>query len=300
MTRLLSRLGLASLVAGCLLAPSAALAQPQDPTLLTERATDTRPAENKTAWVLTAGGVLNTGNTRSFTLSAGTNFQLIRGPHSFLAETAYNQSAANVFDTTTMMDTGFETNARNLNSRLRYDYFFTPLDAAYVSVRHRWDTFAGLDTRLQNQIGYLRNFFRQDTHRFWGEVGYDLTYDNFDPDPLLDPAEIQGNGIDDDGDGLIDGADTLDGSEIVHAGRLYLGYMNHLNDHVLFETGGEVLFNFVDGQDIRFNYDARILATLASKLQLELKFRMQFDNVPVQGKEPLDTTTVANLIVTLL
>jgi putative salt-induced outer membrane protein YdiY len=251
---------------------------------LTERAVETAPAENKTAWTLSSGFVLNTGNTESWTLSGGTNLQLIRGRHSFLAETAFNTSAANVEDDMGV-ETGYATNARNLNSRLRYDYFFTTYDAAYASIRHRWDTFAGLDTRLQNQIGYLRNFFKEEKHRFWGEVGYDLTYDNFDPDPLPDP-DMPG--------------EFLPGSAIVHAGRLYLGYMNNLNEHVLFETGGEVLFNFQVGRDIRFNYDARLLSTVAAKLQIELKFRLQYDNEPVPGNDALDTTTIANLIVTLL
>jgi hypothetical protein len=280
----MKRLAVVALLGLPLFASSSALAQPEDPALLTERAAEAAPPENKTAWTLSAGGVLNTGNTESWTISSGTSLQLVRGPHAFVAETAYNTSAANLIDPATSTETGYQLNARNLNSRVRYDYFFTPLDAAYVSIRHRWDTFAGLDTRLQNQIGYLRTFFRQEKHRFWGEAGYDLTYDNFHPDPLIDPTTLL----------------PLDGTAIVHAGRVYLGYMNHLNEHVLVETGGEALFNFQQGRDIRFNYDARLLATLAAKLQLELKFRMQFDNVPVPGRASLDTTTIANLIVTLL
>ncbi len=262
-----------------------ALAQPPaEPEQLTDRAQEAAPPEDKTAWTLSAGAVLNTGNTESYSVTAGTNLQLVRGPHAFLAESAFNISAASIADPVTGVESGYDTNAQNLNSRVRYDYFFTPLDAAYVSVRHRWDRFAGLDTRLQNQIGYLRNFFRKDEHRFWGEVGYDLTYDNFDPDPLLDPMTML----------------PLDGDAIVHAARGYLGYMNHLNEHVLFETGAEALFNLQEARDIRFNYDARLLATLAAKLQLELKFRLQYDNVPVPGKDALDTTTTANLIVTLI
>ncbi|MBC7173594.1 MAG: DUF481 domain-containing protein [Polyangiaceae bacterium] len=275
----------------------AAPARAQEAHQLTERAVETAPVENKIAWTLIAGGVLNTGNTESWSINSGTNLQLIRGRHALLAEAAFNTAAANIVDTAAGTETGYQTNARNLNSRVRYDFFFTPFDAAYVSVRHRWDTFVGLDTRLQNQFGYLRNFFRQDKHRFWGEVGYDLTYDNLDPDPLRDPADPL-DGIDNDMDGDID--EILDGTEVVHAGRLYLGYMNRLNEHVLFETGAEALFNFQVGNDIRFNYDARILATLAARLQLELRFRLQYDNVPVPQKERLDTTSIANLIVTLI
>ncbi len=250
------------------------------PVQLTERAQAERPTEDKTDWSLTGGFVLNTGNTESWTLSTGTNVQIVRNRHAFLFESAFNMSRANIRNDSLP----YLTNARNLNSRVRYDYFFTPLDGAYVSIRHRWDTFAGLDTRLQNQIGYLRNFFREDDHRFWGEVGYDLTYDNLWPNPILDPMT-----------GL-----PLDNTVFVHAGRVYLGYSNHLNEHVLFETGAEALFNFKVGKDIRFNYDARLVSSLASRLELELKFRLLFDNVPVPGNRSVDTTTTANLIVTLM
>jgi putative salt-induced outer membrane protein YdiY len=250
------------------------------PTQLTERAQETAPTEDVTNWSLTGGFVLNTGNTQSWTATTGTNFQLVRGPHAFLLESAFNMSRAAL----PKDDVPYQTNARNWNSRVRYDYFITPLDAAYVSIRHRWDTFAGLETRLQNQIGYLRNFFRADNHRFWGEVGYDLTYDNLWPDPLIDEATML----------------PLDGTVLVHAGRVFLGYSNHLNEHVLFETGGEALFNFQVGKDIRFNYDARLVSQLAKRLELELRFRLLFDNGPVPGNVKLDTTTTANLIVTLI
>jgi hypothetical protein len=254
-----------------------------EPTQLTERAQEQAPTENKTAWTLSGGAVLNTGNTQAWTVSTGTSFQLIRGPHALLLESAFNMSRANIRND----GFGYQTNARNWNSRARYDYFFTDLDAAYVSIRHRWDTFAGLDTRLQNQVGYLRNFFRKENHRFWGEAGYDLTYDNLWPNPFPDPADPTMTMF-------------LDDTVFVHAGRIFLGYTNHLNEHVLFETGAEALFNFQVGRDIRFNYDARLVSQLASRLELELKFRLLFDNVPVPGNLKVDTTTTANLIVTLI
>ena len=75
------------------------------------------------------------------------------------------------------MDASEET-VKNLNAKLRYDYYLTLMDALFVAIVLRWDEFAGLDLRVQGQLGYLRNFLRKDGHRFWGEVGYDLTVDN--------------------------------------------------------------------------------------------------------------------------
>jgi aspartate carbamoyltransferase catalytic subunit len=62
----------------------------------------------------------------------------------------------------TLVDT-----ARNLNSRARYDFFLTRMDALFLAAVHRWDTFAGLNARVQGQTGYLRNVFRKKGHRLW-------------------------------------------------------------------------------------------------------------------------------------
>src|SRR6185312_15987407 len=78
--------------------------------------------------------------------------------------------------------------ARNLRSRGRYALFLSTMDALFLSGIYRWDTFAGLDARLQGQVGYMRNLYVEEKLRLWGELGYDLTYENYDPDPLPDPV----------------------------------------------------------------------------------------------------------------
>ncbi len=55
----------------------------------------------------------------------------------------------------------------------------------------------------------MRSFFKVPDHRFWGELGYDSTYDNYDPDPLLA--------------GPADPATVLPGDEVVHSVRGFLG-----------------------------------------------------------------------------
>lgn len=137
-------------------------AQPAAPAQLTERAAEA-PSEDVTSWALSAGAVVSTGNTRSWTANAGTNFRLVRGSHSFGAEWAFNYGRANL--PTDAPDAGYVDTVRNSNTKLRYDFFLTEMDALFVSVAHRWDTFAGLDTRLQLQAGYLRNFFKEENHR---------------------------------------------------------------------------------------------------------------------------------------
>ena len=152
----------------------------------------------------------------------------------------------------------------------------------------RGSPFAGLSPRVQGQVGYLRNFFKSDegAHRFWGEIGYDLTYDRFDYDLLdIDPA--------------IDPA-TLPDHQIVHAGRVFIGYDNHVDENLTYKTGLEGLFNVQEPGDFRLNWDNALGTKIAGNLQAELKFTLQLDTEPVQGASRLDTITTLNLIYTLI
>ena len=290
-----------------LLATASVAAQPSDPEQLTERADEDRPEEDVTSWALSAGAVINTGNTQSWMLNAGTNFRVVRGRHAVGAEWAFNYGRANLpgDDRDAYVDT-----VRNSNARLRYDFYLTELDALFLAVAHRWDTFAGLDTRLQLQAGYLRNFFKEANHRSWVELGYDMTYDNFDPEAIQDPDTAMDPSCDPTMGAPMDVADRpancqADTTQIVHAARVYLGYENALNENVRFLTGLEGLLNLEQIEDLRLNFDAALRSTIVDSLQVELKFKLLFDNVPalqVDGtsREKLDTTTTVSLIYTLL
>lgn len=271
-----------------LAAPMAAFAQPDTPTdaaQFTESVSTEAPEEDKTEWNIAAGGIFNSGNTRSWSLTAGTHFGLIRGRHGFGFDFLLAYGRAALRDPVTG-EFGETTDvARNTNTSARYDFYITPNDALFVAAKHRWDTFAGLDTRLQAQVGYLRNFLNEENHRFWGEIGYDFTYDNFDPDPLVDMMT----------------GEVLDGTDAVHSARLYVGYKNQLNEHVLFTTGLEALFDLQDFTDnTRLNFDAGLQVTVVDSLQLGIGFKLLYDQEPVQGREGVDTITTLNLLYSLL
>ena len=268
--------------------------------------------EDKTSWAVSAGGVFNSGNTRSWALNAGTAFALVRGPHAFGLEWAFNYGRADIPDDGS---DNFSDTVRNSNAKVRYDFYLTDLDALFVAVGHRWDTFAGLDTRLQLQAGYLRNFLKQDKHRIWGEVGYDFTYDNFDPEVVQNPDTSDNMECDPTMNPTVTdrpaNCQLRTGSQTVHAARLYLGYLNELHENVRVSAGVEALINLNStdaasvGEDIRVNFDAALRSTIAQSLQLEVKFKLLFDNVPALGSdgEPLakvDTTTTLSLIYTLI
>ena len=273
-----------SLVAlGALLAlTTSAQAQPTDAPRHAETAAAEAFQKDVTTFNPSLGGSLNTGNTEAMLVNLGTAFALVRGHHGLglSMDFAYGRANMPSDNVDALIDT-----ARNLRSRGRYDLFLTELDALFVSGVYRWDTFAGLDARLSGQVGYLRNLVKQDEVRLWGELGYDLTYDNFDPDPLRDPNNA---------------SVRLKGYQYTHSARLFLGYDYRLNTAVALLAGAEGLLNVERPKDSRFNLDVAVRSSIIGRLQLELKVALQLDTEPVPGKEKLDVQTKANLIYTLI
>lgn len=281
-------LSLAAFAVGTISA--SALAQPAAIEQHTEAVVADEFQEDVTTLNASLGGQLNTGNTEAWQLNSGSAFVLVRGRHGLALNMDFSYGRANVADdlgpdgepVDELVDT-----VRALRTKGRYDFFVTPMDAIFAASAYRWDTFAGLDARLQGQLGYMRNLFKETDHRFWAELGYDLTYDNYDPDPLLaDPMDPM--------------SAVLEGDEIVHSVRGFLGYDNKLNASLTFLTGLEGLFNVEETKDIRVNWDNALRSAIAESFQLEVKFSLQLDTEPVPGAEKVDTATTLTLIYTLI
>ncbi len=257
------------------------------------------PAEDAddTVFTLTLGATLNFGNSRSFQANGATHFLLHREQHMLTLDLAAAIGLAAARQTDAM--TGARTwgdmteNTRNVLGRIRYDFFIDPDDALFVSIAGRHDTFAGLDFRFQGQAGYLRNLFREENHRFWGEIGLDITVDDRFPNPLPNPNATAG---------MCGGVDQppcfLPDIEDQYSARVYLGYDNHMNDAWTLQTGLEALFDFVNGDNIRLSSISELRLRVDTNLQAGLRFTLLFDNVPVPGNDPVDTTTVLNLVYT--
>lgn len=268
---------------------SSALAQPAAIEQHTEAVVVDEFQADVTTLNASLGGSLNTGNTEAWTLTTGSAFVLVRGRHGLALNMDFAYGRANVADDLDAdgneVDELVDT-VRALRTKGRYDLFLTPMDSIFAASAYRWDTFAGLDARVQGQLGYMRSFFKIPDHRFWGELGYDITYDNYDPDPLLeDPA---------------DPMTVLPGDEVVHSVRGFLGYDNKLNAALTFITGLEGLLNVEDTKDLRVNWDNALRSAISGSLQLEVKFSLQLDTQPVPGTEKVDTATTLTLIYTLI
>jgi putative salt-induced outer membrane protein YdiY len=262
---------------------SGASAQPLEPvTQHTEAPVPEVFQEDVTTLNASLGGSLNTGNTEAWQVNTGAAFVLVRGRHGLGLSADFSYGRANVPDDDV---DELVTTVGNFRSKARYDFFLTPMDAVFAAAAYRRDTFAGLDARFQLQPGYMRNFFKRSDHRFWGELGYDFTYDNYDPDPLPDPDDM---------------SEVLDGDEVVHSARGFLGYDNKLNAALTFLTGVEALLNVERTKDLRLNWDNALRSAIGGNFQLEAKFTIQYDMEPVPGAEKLDTLTTLTIIYTLI
>lgn len=256
--------------------------------------------EDETTWNIAAGANISTGNTRARNFNAGTDFYVLRDIHALSFRTAFVFGQADV-------DGGgpgdYQINSRNLNSRLRYDIFLTDDDALFIAVAHRWDSFAGLQTRVQLQAGYLRNLIKNESTRVWIEAGYDYTFDN-----RQNSANQRVICSEDDVTNMVGGCTrVVRNFQDIHALRLFYGATHAFNENVTGATGVEFLVNLNDLEggeadrfdDVRLNWEASLNARLVENLAIEVKFRLQYDRVPAASQE-LDTNTLISLIYTLL
>ena len=244
------------------------------------------PTENTTSLSAALGGTLNTGNTRTWQANAGADYLLVRMPSEVVAALAFAIGQADLPDDG---NDDFQDTVQNLRARLRYDHFITRMDAIFAASAFRWDPFAGIDARVQGDIGYLRYFYKTDVHRFWTEVGYDLTFDDYHP--LPNPAFADDPTADEF---------TPDTTEVSHSARLFFGYDNRLNEMVTYLGGVEALMNLEQPRDTRVNMDNALRSKIGGNFSLEFKLSLQFDNVPVPGARKLDTQTIGSIIYNLI
>lgn len=282
-------------------APRAAAQDVPAVTQHTEAVAAAPPEEDhETTWNISAGANLSTGNTRARNVNAGTQLYVLRGSHALTLQSAFNYGQA---DTDGAGPDDYQLTTRNLNSRVRYDAFLTANDALFVAVAHRWDSLAGLQTRLQLQAGYLRNLVKNDNTRAWIEAGYDFTFDNRQNSP--------GRRVicsEDDVTNMVGGCTrVVRNFQNIHALRLFYGLTHKFSDDVRVATGLEFLINMNElaggeagaFEDIRVNWETALNARLIERLALEVKFRLQYDRVPAATQE-VDTNTLISVIYTLL
>ncbi|MGB5286808.1 MAG: DUF481 domain-containing protein [Polyangiales bacterium] len=235
-------------------------------------------------WNLSAGGSINTGNTRSWNLNAGSDFKLVKKAHELTMGALFNYGRADAGPADPAVP--YSTVARQFFFTSRYDYFFTEKDAVWTGLSYRWDPLAGFRAQLLANAGYLRAFIKTEKHYFAGRIGYSYTFENYVP-----PAALTSNSN-------------------IHGLLAALDYENRLNEHVEFLSSITTIYNLnkLDAQygalpfrDIRIYLTAALLSKLTDKLAFEARFLMLYDRIP-PGPDlvKVDTTTLFSLVYTFM
>jgi len=236
---------------------------------------------------MSAGGLLSTGNARAVAGTGALNFRLRRDRHQFSTVFAGNYGAA-----AQVGDENYEPNVANLQGRMRYDVFFAKRWSAFLMLTGRNDRFQGLDLRLNVDPGVAFHILTKKTHRLWVEAGYDFQYDIRRYDSIIARDDMDVPILDMDGKTM----QTSDKTATVHAARLFVGYSNHINETVSFDTGLEYLQSVLDGKTFRLNWDNAITAQLVNNLSISGTFTLRYENNPLPEIRKLDTITAMNLV----
>lgn len=243
------------------------------------------------------GATVNSGNTQSYAGNLGGRLGLIHDRHQLTVEALGTLGGAEQTyecppDGVTIPEGEpvptceklFWT-SRSVIGRVRYDLFVSAMDALFLAVAPRRDRIPGLDLRLQNQIGYLRNlYFPIDAHRLWIELGYDFTYDNFGK-----PEEdaVRSTMLPTDRD-----------DKFVHSARIFVGYTNRISPTASVSTGVETLLDFEEARNVRVGGLAELTSSITHAFKLGLQLRVLFDNLPEPLPKESDLIAAAQLVYT--
>ena len=248
-----------------------------------EAATEAEP-KAEVDWNISAGGSINTGNTRSWNLNAGSDFKLVKTDHTLTLGALFNFGRADVAPTDPAI--AYSTVARQFFFVSRYDYFFTEKDAIWGGLSYRWDPLAGFTAQLLANAGYLRAFIKTEKHYFAGRIGYSYTFENYEVPPSTLPTNSNIQGL-----------------------LAALDYENRLNDHVEFLASITTIYNLnripvqnaQPFQDIRIYLTAALLSSLTDKLAFEARFLLLYDRIP-PGPDlvKVDTTTLFSLVYSFM
>jgi len=251
---------------------------------VTEADAEAKQEKAKVDWTLSAGGAINTGNTQSWTLNAGTSFLLTKTDHRLVIDSMFNYGRANadVLDP----DSIYSTVARQWFFVARYEYYFTDMDAVWGALGFRWDPLAGLNLQMLTNGGYLRAFIKEENQLFTGRIGYSYTYENY-----TDQAVAAGN--------------ALANAANIHGLLLALDYENRLNEHVELLSSITYIGNINEVpaqnaksfQDNRIYWTIALLSQLSDRFALEARFLLLYDQAPA-GLYKTDTTTLFSLVYT--
>jgi putative salt-induced outer membrane protein YdiY len=260
------------------------------------------------------GGTFATGNAYILAFNGG-----FKGKHEwqanrfgFGAGVALNLAKVDLNGDTVLddseRDNKLEFTSQRLFAGARYDRFFGTMNSLYVSGGMERDTFAGLEWRFNEQLGYSRVLVQKPSTDLDLEVGVAYAQENF----KIDYPTTETN---DDGtisDVVLPKAAIVSEDEATYklvldkdyiAGRVFLGFDHRFNDKVSIGDTVETFINFFDIEDFRLINNAYLQAKLSDKFSIKLSHLLMFDNQPVEVGaykfKKVDQTTQITLVANI-
>jgi len=165
--------------------------------------------------------------------------------------------------------------AEREQASMRYDRFLGKRNSVYALAGGFSDTFAGYDWRVNGQVGVSHLFASSQATTLRAELGLDVAREQF-----------------------VEGVEP--GAQTVLSARALVGVRHQFNGHVVIEDSLELYESLLAITDVRVNNTAAVTASLDKRVALKLSHQLAFDNVPVKGYRPLDHTTLATVVFTVL
>lgn len=162
-----------------------------------------------------------------------------------------------------------EENLRNLAASLRLGRALGPQTDFFVEAAYAEDTYAGIDSRVESQLGIARKLVEAERHLVSVEGGLGFAHEVRLP--------------------LREGRDF-------GFGRGRLTYKYKISPTAEFQNEASYLANLKQSSDWRFNNVAALTATLTSRFSLKLSHSASHFNTPPEGKKKTDTIVAAALV----
>lgn len=295
-------------------APEAAGAPPADVSQTvqapTERAAPeaAAPPTDSTTAAVSAGGQYAAGNSKLYAATGQGKLDLRRGDNGFGAALVGNFAESYVGGS-------YQKSTENLQGRLRYDRYFTPIFGGFVQVTGTHDAFQAITFRLNADPGVKLIVVDAEATKLWGEAGYDFEFDqNYTDGNGIEQAGAGGQALDSNGLPYV-----IEQTDTIHSSRLFAGVRHQFNKEVVLTSGLEYLQGFggsgggtppvppgytaskvdlvaINLTAARLNFDALLAAHVGGGFSLGVGITAKYNSAPLPGKVNLDSTGTLSLI----
>ncbi|MBS2011627.1 MAG: DUF481 domain-containing protein [Deltaproteobacteria bacterium] len=242
-------------------------------------------AEGVTA-TASAGGLFTTGNSRTTAITGNIAFSDVfdKNELNLLVIGNYAEGAKGT-------DPDTKLSAANIQARARYDRYLTDRFGPFLMYTHRYDQLQGYDVRANIDPGFKYLVLLEEKYQLGLEIGYDIQHDVRRNKSRLVLDDKGNPTIGPDGQYVIQ-----DKTQTNHGLRLGAAYKHSFNKEVTLQSGLEYLQPLNETERWRMNFNALLAAKLVGGFAVGVGFNLLYDNLPLPGKEKLDTTTTLQLI----